>query len=75
MITSLRHSFYEQSTLRAKANKSISTYYVKKIESAFGDIYSKLDMERINPDLEDYPHPIPHLKKEKPRIWGFFFVN
>lgn len=37
----------------ARAKAPIAKEDLKKIESAFGDQYSKLDMERINPDLED----------------------
>lgn len=37
----------------ARAKTPIAKEGLKKIESAFGDLYSKLDMERINPDLED----------------------
>lgn len=39
--------------LKSQAKTQIAREHLKKIESAFGDLYSKLDMERINPDLED----------------------
>ncbi len=38
---------------QARAKTPIAKEHLKKIESAFGDLYSKLDMERINPNLED----------------------